>query len=366
MKSILKNTYLAFILSTVILVSGSIQAGVLAGHQAVDDFDNIPAFWVSAVNDSLVFYYLHQSHGSQVIQGMKMLYTDDNAFVPPEMWAQWWVYPGGCQDIGWNGDTCFVDWTRDFLDTTSSACNIVSVSFSHSAMSCDSTETHKFVRAWVNLANDYPNIDFVLQNSRLMTESDNFATTGTYILRTNQNVRDIWADYNLPNLHLLDVGDIAWWDRLNNEIDSLSTDLGNTWFPAYVASGYTPLSCEESNLTFGGSWHLSMMGNTDGCSHAEGGSYGCLKCELLGKAWWYMMARVAGWEPNPPSCGDMTLDGFINVDDGMYLVNYIFRAGPAPPSLNYGDVNNDSRVNIGDVVHLIQYIFSTGSAPDCP
>ncbi len=78
------------------------------------------------------------------------------------------------------------------------------------------------------------------------------------------------------------------------------------------------------------------------------------------------MARIAGWNPDPPVCGDSNLDGVVGMDDAVFLVNYIFKAGAAPSEMNLSDVNNDSRVNVGDVVYLVQNLFATGPAVNCP
>ncbi|MCK5127020.1 MAG: dockerin type I repeat-containing protein [candidate division Zixibacteria bacterium] len=359
--------FLAVLVFCPVFVSGVSGTGIKADHAAVDLFSTIPASWVSAVKDSLVIYNLHQSHGSHNIMGMKMLYEDDNMYYPPEMWGQWWTYPGSCQDIGWNGSTCFASWTRTYLDTNSVGCNVVTVSFSHAANSCDSIEINNFVNGWVSLATDYPNVDFIMQSARLRHQADDYNTTGLIIIRANQYMRDIFETLSITNLHLYDVGDISWWDRGNNRIDSLSTDSGDTWMPAYVQAGNSPIGCAPQDNNFGGSWHYSIMGNTDVCAHANGGSaYACLMCEIMGKAWWYMMSRIAGWDPNPPVCGDSDLDGVVNVDDGLFLINYIFRAGATPINMNLSDVNNDSRVNIGDVVYLVRFVFSSGPSLNCP
>lgn len=90
---------------------------------------------------------------------------------------------------------------------------------------------------------------------------------------------------------------------------------------------------------------------------------------------------VAAYDPeglslfhvNMPACctlpGDAAYDGTTNLADVIYLINYIFKGGPAllcPPS---GDANGDCALNIGDAVYLVEYIFKGGDAPvcgDCP
>jgi parallel beta-helix repeat protein len=66
-------------------------------------------------------------------------------------------------------------------------------------------------------------------------------------------------------------------------------------------------------------------------------------------------------------CGDVNHDDKVNVNDIVYLINYLFVPGsPAPvPQKCVADVNNDDKVNVNDVVYLINYLFVPGSpAPD--
>jgi hypothetical protein len=62
-------------------------------------------------------------------------------------------------------------------------------------------------------------------------------------------------------------------------------------------------------------------------------------------------------------CGDADSDEGINVADVVYLINYIFKGGPAPEPLCKGDADADGAVNIADAVFLINYIFKGGFAP---
>lgn len=55
--------------------------------------------------------------------------------------------------------------------------------------------------------------------------------------------------------------------------------------------------------------------------------------------------------------GDANMDGFTNIGDAVYLINFIFREGPEPESQSAADVNNDCTVNVGDAVVIIGFIF---------
>jgi len=55
----------------------------------------------------------------------------------------------------------------------------------------------------------------------------------------------------------------------------------------------------------------------------------------------------------------------INSADIVYLINYLFKGGPAPDPLWVGDVNCDEIINSADVVYLIDYLFKGGPPPAC-
>ncbi|MFQ6008853.1 MAG: hypothetical protein ACE5K8_07890, partial [Candidatus Zixiibacteriota bacterium] len=85
---------------------------------------------------------------------------------------------------------------------------------------------------------------------------------------------------------------------------------------------------------------------------------------------------IAGLVIYPTSCcfgirgnanGDP--DDLINVVDVTYLVNYLFRDGPAPPCLQEGNVDGDidETINVADVTYLVDFLFRGGSPPPaCP
>jgi hypothetical protein len=64
--------------------------------------------------------------------------------------------------------------------------------------------------------------------------------------------------------------------------------------------------------------------------------------------------------------GDANGSGGIDIDDVVYIIQYIFGGGPPPvPVVPAGDANCSLSVDIDDVVYLISYIFTGGPAPPC-
>jgi PKD repeat protein len=68
----------------------------------------------------------------------------------------------------------------------------------------------------------------------------------------------------------------------------------------------------------------------------------------------------------PFTCGDASGDQAINLLDITFLINYLYKGGPAPVPLLAGDPNGDFSVNILDVTCLINFLYKGGPAPLCP
>ena len=64
--------------------------------------------------------------------------------------------------------------------------------------------------------------------------------------------------------------------------------------------------------------------------------------------------------------GDVNNDGIVDIGDPIYLLNYLFVNGPAPPCPDAADGDNDGLVNITDAVYMVFYVFGIGVAPPYP
>ena len=62
--------------------------------------------------------------------------------------------------------------------------------------------------------------------------------------------------------------------------------------------------------------------------------------------------------------GDVDYTAAITAGDIIYLVNYVFKGGPAPlPCAAAGDVNCDGKIVSADVIGLVNYVFKSGPSP---
>jgi hypothetical protein len=83
-----------------------------------------------------------------------------------------------------------------------------------------------------------------------------------------------------------------------------------------------------------------------------------------------LMRRIMDWFGVGESSeeylhGDANRDQTLDGGDVVYLLNYLFRGGPAPNPLQAGDANCDGDVNADDVVYLLNYLYRDGPPPPC-
>jgi hypothetical protein len=62
-------------------------------------------------------------------------------------------------------------------------------------------------------------------------------------------------------------------------------------------------------------------------------------------------------------CGDADGSGNVDIDDAVFLINYVFAAGPEPDPYESGDADCSVGIDIDDIVYIIGFIFSGGNVP---
>jgi predicted outer membrane repeat protein len=62
-------------------------------------------------------------------------------------------------------------------------------------------------------------------------------------------------------------------------------------------------------------------------------------------------------------CGDADGNQEIDIDDAVYLLDYVFGNGAAPVPPEAGDADCSGAIDIDDIVYLVNYIFSGGNVP---
>ena len=65
-------------------------------------------------------------------------------------------------------------------------------------------------------------------------------------------------------------------------------------------------------------------------------------------------------------CGDASGNGVVNALDVTYLINFLYKSGPAPNPPGAGDANGNGATNALDITYLINFLYKGGADPKCP
>jgi photosystem II stability/assembly factor-like uncharacterized protein len=65
-------------------------------------------------------------------------------------------------------------------------------------------------------------------------------------------------------------------------------------------------------------------------------------------------------------CGDADGSEAVNILDVGFLINYLYKDGPAPEPAETGDADGDGKTDLLDVTCLIDYLYKNGPPPICP
>jgi len=318
----------------IILTAG--RAGsqaIIAGHNAVAQFDIIPPAVIEQVKADYKIFYGHSSHGSQIVTGMEMLKSEDLLYDFNNGTGTLTLEELVGYDLGTGSEasSAWVSYTRNHLDQPDCETNVVMWAWCDGVSVSNSEKITNYLNNMTQLENDYPGVTFIYMTGHL----DGTGPGGTLYTLNNQ-IRD----YCQTNGKVL--FDFA-------DIESYNPD-----------GTYYPYDTDACNWCY--DWcdvHTCEMCPHD-CAHSH-----CFNCYLKGEAFWWMMASIGGWVPETEVCGDANSDGSVDILDVVFLINYKYKDGPSPSPPYLSDVNSDGEINILDTVYIINYKYKSGPAPDC-
>lgn len=281
----MKKTFLiVFVLALCIKVNS--QEPIIINHNCTN-LKQIPEAWIHEAKSTLKIAYGHTSHGSQIITGMDILndmpgsiykYNSGTGSLQLQDGIE------GADDLGNPSRTAWAQATRDLLNQPGNKINVVCWSWCGQV---DGTfgEIGMYLNLMSQLETDYPNVKFIYMTGHL----DGSGEEGNVNQRNNQ-IRDFCQAYNKI---LFDFADIESYDP-----------DGNYFLDKYADDGcYYQLDGETKN------WAEEWCERNPGvCQDCECAHSHCLNCQQKGKAFWWLLARIAGWNGQITSVDEDTID----------------------------------------------------------
>lgn len=288
MKRIGKQTKRAIGLSvlTVVLVSGQAIGAVIIDHTCTS-LGGVPQSYTDQAKAMYRVWYGHTSHGSQITTGMENVrdrYGAAYDFNPAGSGGAL-AYEEVYGDLGYDGSLDWMYMTREQLNRPDNDRNVVMWSWCGGMSEMSEAGLTIYTNAMADLERDYPGVLFIYMTGHL----DGSGESGNLNVRNNQ----LRAYCTAQNKILFDFADIESYDPdgdyfLNRGADDGCNYNGGNWAEEWCSEHPGSELCQECE-----------------CEHSHP-----LNCNLKGRAFWWMMARLAGWNnqasPTPTPQGSVT------------------------------------------------------------
>jgi hypothetical protein len=279
-KSILKYILIVLILGTTHIFSAQ---PIIIDHSCCD-LTKIPENFIVQAKQNFRIAYGHTSHGSQIVTGMTLLQSQLYNFGTSS--GQLYFRDNGIPGASDLGNPDRITWaiaTRNLLKNNTNNINMIIWSWCGQANTTEQN-IQIYLDSMSSLEKDFPNVKFIYMTGHLYPHGSGGCVDGNNNLR-NEQIRNYCRNngkilFDFADIESYDPDGIYFLDRCADDACNYYNSQGN------LIGNWAVEWCNA---------HPGQCGDCS-CAHSH-----CLNCQQKGKAFWWMMARIAGWDGVPGS-----------------------------------------------------------------
>ena len=250
---------------------------IIIDHNCTD-IARVPRESVAKAKAEFRVAYGHTSHGSQIVSGMDALKQSNPLFRfskngKSKVLSFWDCIPSG--DLGNPDRTSWADRTREFLKEKGKDRNLVMWSWCGQVSSAREKDIDEYLKLMNELEKEFPKVKFVYMTGHL----DGTGKDGN-LNKRNEQIRDFCRKNGKILFDFADIESYAPRGTVNY------MELSGKDSCAYKTAGVNKNWAEE--------W-LSAHPESDIVLPGKAAHTNPLNAAQKGRAFWWMLARLAGW-----------------------------------------------------------------------